>query len=56
MDANISKNNNAKVELEGVDPVDDVNFLEIAGYIAKESVKDVAKGDNLSLMQSTGIT
>ena len=55
MDANISKNNNAKVEL-GVDPVDDVNFLEIAGYIAKESVKDVAKGDDLSLMQSTGIT
>ena len=55
VDANISKNNNAKVEL-GVDPVDDVNFLEIAGYIAKESVKDVAKGDDLSLMQSTGIT
>ena len=45
-----------RLNWEEVDPVDDVNFLEIGGYVAKESVKDVAIGDNLSLMQSTGIT
>ena len=30
------------------DPVDSVNFLAIGGYVAKESVNDVAIGDNLS--------
>ena len=54
VDANISKSELIKVE--GVDPVDDVNFLEIGGYVAQELVEDVAVGDNLSLMQSTGIT
>ena len=56
VDANISKNEVVKGEVSGVDPVDDVNFLEIGGYVAKVSVKDVAIGDNLSLMQSTGVT
>ena len=51
----ISKNNIVKGEL-GVDQVDDINFMEIGGYVAKESVKDVAIGDNVSLTQSTGIT
>ena len=37
-----------KGEVAEVDPVDDVDFLEIGGYVAKESVKDVATGDNLS--------
>ena len=50
-----SKNERVKGEVEDADPVD-VNFLEIGGYVAKASVKDVAKGDNLSLMQSTGKT
>ena len=51
-----SKNELVKGEVEGVDTVDDVNFMEIGGYVAKESVKDVAIGDNVSLMQSRGIT
>ena len=55
-DGNFSKNDIVKGEVEGVDPVDDVNFLEIGGYVAKESLKAVAIGDNLSFMQSTGIT
>ena len=50
-----SKSEHVKGEIEDVDPVDDVNFLETGGYVAKASVKDVAKGDNLSLMQGTGI-
>ena len=44
-----SKNEHVKGEVEEVDPVDDVNFLEIGGYVAKASVKDVAIGDNFSL-------
>ena len=55
MDANFSKDDVVEGEL-GVDPVDDVNFMEIGGYVAKETVKDVTIGDNLSLMQSTGVT
>ena len=55
VDTVISKNDIVKGEL-GVDQVDDVNFMEIAGYVAKESVKDVAIGVNLSHEQSTGIT
>ena len=56
MDANFCENNVVKGEL-GIDQVDDANFLlEIGGYVAKETVKDVAIGDNLSLMQNTGIT
>ena len=43
-------------EVEEVDFVDNVNFLETVDYVAKESVKDVAIGDNLSHMQSRGIT
>ena len=50
-----SKNDIVKGKL-GVDPVNDVNFLEIGGYVANETVEDVAIGDNLSLTQSTGIT
>ena len=38
-----SKNEHVKGEVE-VDPVDYVNFLEIGGYVAKASVKDVAIG------------
>ena len=34
MDADISKNDLVEGELEGVDPVDDVNVLEIGGYVA----------------------
>ena len=56
VDANLSKKDDVKGRAEGNDLVDDVNFLEIGGYLAKESVKDVAIGDNHSLMQSTGIT
>ena len=39
VDANISKNDDVKGEVEGVDPVDDVNFLEIGGYVTKELSK-----------------
>ena len=54
VDANFRKEVNG--EVEEVDFVDNVNFLEPGGYVAKESVKYVAIGDNLSLMQITGIT
>ena len=43
-------------EEEEVDPVESTDFLEIGGYVAKETVKDVAKGVNLSHKQSRGIT
>ena len=46
--ANLSKNDDVKAEVEEVDPVDDVNFLEISGYVAKDSGIDVATGDNLT--------
>ena len=55
VDANFSENDVVEGEL-GVDPVDDVNFMEIGGYIAKESVNDVAIVVNLSDEQSTGVT
>ena len=54
MDTSISKKDDG--EVEEVDFVDNVNFLETVDYVAKESVKDVAIGDNLSHMQSRGIT
>ena len=56
MDANLSNKDNVTGEVEEADLVDDVNFLEIDGYVAKEPVKDVAIEDNHSLMHSTGIT
>ena len=46
--ANISKNEQVESEVEEVDPVDSIDFLEIGGYVAKESVNDVTIGDNLS--------
>ena len=42
VNANICENEHVESEVEEVDPV--------------ETVKDVAIGDNLSLMQSTGVT
>ena len=36
--------------------MESTDFLEIGGYVAKETDKDVVIGDNLSLMQSKGIT
>ena len=48
VNADISKSGLAKSEAEEVDPVDGVDFLEIGGYVAKESIKDVATGDNLT--------
>ena len=44
--ANICKNEH--VESEEVDPVDNIDFLEIGGYVSKEPVNDVANADNLS--------
>ena len=46
VNADISKSGNVKSEAEEVDPVDGVDFLEIGGYVAKESIKDVATGGN----------
>ena len=51
----VEVNANEHVE-SGVDEVDLVDFLKIGGYVAKESVDDAAIGDNLSLVQITGIT
>ena len=45
--ANICKNKHVKSEVEEVDLVDNIDFLEIGGYVAKESVNDVAIRDNL---------
>ena len=56
MDADLSKKKDVKSVVEEVDFVDNVNLLETVDYVAKESVKDVAIGDNLSHMQITGIT
>ena len=44
----VNANKHVESEIEEVDPVDNINFLEIGGYVAKESVNDVAIGDNLS--------
>ena len=49
--ADISKSGLVKSEAEEVDPVDGVGFLEIGGYVAQESIKDVATGDNLTDQQ-----
>ena len=54
METTNSKRDCVEVQVEEV--VDDVNFLETDGYVAKESVKDVAVGDNVCHMQSTGVT
>ena len=43
-------------EVEEVNFVDNVCFMETDGCGAEQSVKDEAIGDNLSLMQITGIT
>ena len=56
VDADLSKKDNVKSVVEEVDFVDNVNFIKTADYVAEESVKDLAIGDNLSLMQITGIT
>ena len=56
VDTDLSKKDNVKSVVEEVNFVDNVCFLETADYVAKESVKDVAIGDNLSHMQITGIT
>ena len=48
MNANICKHEHAESEMEEVDPAENIDFLEIGDYVAKESVKDVAIGDNLS--------
>ena len=48
VNADTSKSGHAESEAEEVDPVDGVDFLEIGGYVAKESIKDVATGDNLT--------
>ena len=54
--ANRCDNEHVESEVEEVDPVERTDFLEIGGYVAKETDKDVVIGDNLSLMQSRGIT
>ena len=46
--ANICKHEHAESEIEEVDPAENIDFLEIGGYFAKESVKDVAIGVTLS--------
>ena len=56
VDADISKKDNVKSVVEEVNFVENVNVLKTGGYVAKESVKDEAIGDNLSRMQIKGIT
>ena len=46
--ANICKHEHAESEIEEVDPAENIDFLEIGGCFAKESVKDVAIGVTLS--------
>ena len=53
VDANFRKEDDGEV---GVNLVDNINFMDTDGYVAEQSVKDVAIGDSLSLMQITGIT
>ena len=48
----VNANEHLESEVEEVDSVDSTDFLEIGGYVAKESVKDVA----CTHEQSTGIT
>ena len=47
VNANICENEHVESKVE-VDPVDNIDFLEIGGYVTKESVNDVVIGDNLS--------
>ena len=45
----VNANGHVESEVDEIDPVDSmIDFLEIGGYVAKESVNDVAIGDNLS--------
>ena len=46
--ANICKSGRVESDVGEVDPVESIDFLEIGGYVAKESVNDVAIGDILS--------
>ena len=48
VNANSCKNVHVESEVEEVDPLEGTDFLEIGGYVAKESVNDVVIGDNLS--------
>ena len=48
VNANICENEHVKSEVEEVDPVESVDFLEIGGYVTKESVNDITIGENLS--------
>ena len=48
VNANICENEHVESEVGEVDPVDRIDSLEIGSYVAKESVNDVAIGDNLS--------
>ena len=50
LEVNANSCDNERVEsvVEEVNPVDGIDFLEIGGYVAEESVKDVAKGVNFS--------
>ena len=54
VNANVSKSGHVESEVEEVDPVDSIDFLEIGGYVAKESVDDVAIGGNLTHEQRAG--
>ena len=47
----VNANKRVESEVDEVDPVDSSVFLEIGGYVAKESVNDVVIGDNLSREQ-----
>ena len=49
--ANICKSGSVESGEEEVDPVESTDFLGIGGYVAKESVNDVAIRDNLSHKQ-----
>ena len=44
----VNDNKHVESEVDEADPVESIDFLEIGGYVAKESVNDVAIGDNLS--------
>ena len=48
VNGNICEKEHVKSEVEDVDPVDGIDYLEIGGYVAKESVNDVAIGDNFT--------
>jgi len=48
LDTEISNGEDVKAVVDKVDPVDDVDFLELSGYVAKASDIDVAIGDNLT--------